>query len=120
MKSGAGWYIGQEVYDQEGKYWVPYQRLSHYFYSEWEPSLILHTSFNEEDISTIPSDKLAGYVAEIEEELIKAGKTKHRLIKKRIEFLERCREYLSQGMMPGCWWNYAVDATPTDAIIWEE
>ena len=106
MRSAAGWYIGQEQWDEESQCWFPYDRLSDYYYSKWEAVLDFDPkTFNFEEA-----------LREIEEELPRLRKNKHPLAKSRTKFLLQCKLTLSEGRLLVYRWNYSVFATPETAI----
>ena len=106
LRSAAGYYLGQELWDHDLKYWAPYSRDSSYFYSRWEAEVEGNLPCNTVDA-----------MIEIDSELIRARKLKHthKLIPIRVQFLEQCRKWFRVGKMPTLRWNYNVNAKPNDA-----
>lgn len=88
LKSAGGFYLGKT---QNG---YPYSRLSHYYYSEWEPSIL---------IGKVDIEKA---MLEIQEELPRAKALKSTLGKRRVKFLQTSLISFEAGKIPTVRWDY--------------
>ena len=109
-QSGAGYYMGSMCWDEGSKYWGPNDRYSSYFYSKWEVFLAFKREY---DLKMTPDEA----IKEIDSEMEKAKGNKHKLIKKRIEFLNTCKAAIARKVQPKVIWNYDSGAKPGNAII---
>ena len=119
MKSGAGWYLGSECFEEGNMFWHPYDRMSDYYYSKWEAT----SAFS----NTMPELKytLEEVIKEIEDEIkmvkdLLEKKDHHILIPKRAEFLNMALEYAKKNKRLKVRWNYSINATPENAIVEEK
>ena len=49
MKSGAGWYVGYEYYDDEYDFWGPYDRVTGYYATKEEAEEVLAKILEDEE-----------------------------------------------------------------------
>ena len=107
MKSPAGWYLGEEYYDEEMRCWAPHDRHSGYYYSKWEVILLENR---------VDSQALSSMIEEVEEELVRSRVNKHVLAPARTEFLEHVLAAFLLGKAPTWKWNYSINAVLENAI----
>lgn len=89
LESAAGFYLGRT---QNG---CPYDRQSHYYYSKWEPSILLGVV-----------DQLSA-IQEIKVEIPRAKALKSKLAKDRLKFLEASLVSFTSGIIPTERWDYS-------------
>lgn len=98
LESQAGFYIGRTVLSDTfmpGRtVELPYSRESNYYYSKWEPGIVLGTVDFDEAIK------------EIEQEIPRAKALKSKLAKDRLRFLEACLASFKSGTIPLKRWDY--------------